>query len=258
MSFQNELTLSEARLKTAAKHLKKELTALTGEKFGHAESLQLISQALFSKPFEEVKALMAQCETADAVQPVSNAFNPVMLVSYGSETYLLNGADYIGMMAVGTDMEIPYRALYQQAVSLSVALGFEEDALRLIDLPEILPEDYEIDDLLKVVEALGYTRYEKPLIELIEEKASAALIEGHYTPYLLDGDWVGEAANEEDGCLSATVWHAECKESYEMYEFFFSLGDIGRAERVSDDEWLVPEGAFKRRIKLLTTLASGW
>jgi hypothetical protein len=253
MSFKNELTLTEDRLKTAAKYLKKEVALRTGEKMAHTESLQLISHALFSKPFEEVKALMARVSKFDHQ---FSGFNPVTLYGYGSEVFLVNGSEYVNMLCIGTDMEISFETLRNEAENLSRALGFDPESVRQIALPEILSDEYETDDVLKLAEYLGYTRFDRILLDKIES-ADFIFIDDRECKYRLNDDWIGTVASAVEGqgifCSECTdpIWFAETHEGHDLYEYFFTLSDIVNAKEVAPNEYVITSDGIESTITLV-------
>lgn len=256
MSFKNELTLNEARIKSAGAYLAAQITEFTGQKFSHMNGLQLISEALFSKSFEEIKALIerdAQAHGTESKQSVAG-FNPVFVVNYADQAYLFDGVQMFHNISGGINHPINNDGIIYRAKQVSHAYGFS-DEIRVVALPSILGPTPSTDDIQQLCQKMGYMDYEFPLIDLLSSyQVSHTKLNGHYSPHLLNGDWENDLISEVDdndgSADDISIWFAECQEGMDMYEFDFSFAEICAAKKINDSTWSAKSGELEVIIEL--------
>tara|TARA_B100000700_G_scaffold69353_2_gene76898 strand:- start:14265 stop:14999 length:735 start_codon:yes stop_codon:yes gene_type:complete len=227
------ITVSEKQFKNSAKRLKS-LLEEKNNSFSYNQCLQLLSQSLTSKPFEEVKSTLFNEENNQDI-------GSVVIFSYGSESILTSNGEYIKQLCVGSDDEITYNELYEIAELLA---NEKRTHIREFELPEILDNEWQIDDVIHLADILGYFKYKTPLIEIIEE-ANNILIEVNGLKFLapnnLNGDWYDTIEDTEN--FKDVVWFLEYQDQdFNFSEFYLTLQNIGNAKKISntnidDSQW---------------------
>ena len=229
------ITVSEKQFKSSAKRLKLLLDNQVSDKFSYNQCLQLLSQSLTDKPFEEIKATLFN----DKEQ--THDIGSVVIFHYGSESILTSEGDYVKQLCIGSDDEITYNELFEVAQILA---NEKRTFIREFELPQILDDEWQIDDVIHLAETLGYFSFEKPLIETIE-KTDNILIEVNGLRFLapnnLNGDWNDTIEDTEN--FKDVVWFLEYQDQdFNFYEFYLTLENIGNAKKISnsnidDPQW---------------------
>jgi hypothetical protein len=210
--------------------------------------LEALSQALWQKPYGEAKNTLFLSQSRSEKKGENRA-GRVHILHYGQEVILVLDGEYITGSFPGTDLETPFKAIEAQAQSLA---GAHDSFVRQVVLPEVLVDDYETDDIIRLSETLGHFRYDRPLIDCIEG-ADAIHVNGEHCPFGLDGDFEGDFSGSvemngfERSLQGHAVWHPEIDSQGDHYEFFFSLADLGRAVEINPGEWSVAESDSDNR-----------
>jgi len=172
-----------------------------------------------------------------------NKASSVLLLSYGSETVLTLNGQYVCSQGPGSDMEIPFAALSAQAVSLANQHGC---TVSQVELPELLGEDWEIDDVLELAGKLGYFRYEKPFVHLLSGTPLTVIYDGVAQVESLDDDHMDAIRCDIDSgepwrdvFERKLVWSPDFSKGFTSCELFFSYGELGRAEEIRPNVWRV-------------------
>lgn len=185
-----------------------------GKPVGFLFCLQAVSQALFGVPYEEAKATLLKDHDDSAPQP-----SPVWLLYYGTETVLTLHGNYVSSCAPGTDMETPLHALRAQATALARQYGA---TVRECQLPEILPDDWEMDALLKLADDLNLFLHADPLWCLLNESGHRFFFDGSHCAYGINDI----TQIDEDDFMSTVFWMVECENGFEDYLHFADLKHI--------------------------------
>jgi hypothetical protein len=210
------------------------------------ELLQLMSQAFFDKSFEELSTtlLVDTSETAVLIKKLLCDIPQVVLAYYGNETVLIVKGKYHVSRAIGTDMEIKLVDICNQADSMARTLGSKVD---YVYLPEILPDEWEYDDIVKLAINMGYGVVKESIFDLLDNNDIQIFINGSRADSQLCGEWKSEMASEYNASDDATdakehlVWLPEvnANNNNPFNEFFFTFEDLCNA-KYTKEGWLVP------------------
>lgn len=235
------LHLNETRFKAIATRFREDATR-RGFTTSHLSALQIMAQAIFGKPYEEIKPLLQDTATPEPATSIAGS-DIVTILHYGSEKLLMRNSEYITGNYPGTDMAIPDQAFNEQAHMLANQLG---TTLREVSLPSILAPGYETDDIIALAERMGDLQ-STPSIFSCFEQANIILLNGGFTVCGLNGDYVNEleavAENAEDDSEidNCCIWMPEYTEGFALYEFYVSFDQLCQA--TSDDggkTWHIP------------------
>lgn len=185
----------------------------------YTQSLQELSQILFSKTFEEAQVTLFKNE------------NPFTVVSYNNNFYIFE-----------------YKKFISSYNNLNSVQQFFENSCFLFDQKNIFHIPYigdlSFSKLVKYFKKYGVFDTKKSLILNIET-AKKIFIDDRFCEYHLNGDWIGEvetnAENEDEEPLNTCVWFAETNEGYDLYEYYISFEDILNAEYLDNNEWLIKQ-----------------
>lgn len=238
------IVISERQLKTTASRLTAAISQRIdgGESIGHAWLLNMLARGLFNKPYNEVRSTLLAAETA--ASELSNAAPRVVLLEYKSDVILTLNGEYVTGSFFGTDMEIPKSVLRSQADTLA---RLHDSQVAYVELPELLNEDWETDDIVDLAARLGYFASRRPLHEVIDS-GSLVVFKNCALREALNGDWYDDLTSRL-GCNEdwrsvigfGSVWSPEFHVGFDKYEMFFSLEDLGRAKEHSEGRWTVTE-----------------
>lgn len=238
------LTLDEARFKEITRRLTDTL-AQKDITLKHQSALQAMSQALFGKPYEEIKAtLLLDSAPAQA----SN----VTLIHYRGESILMLNGRYITGAFPGTDLETPYPILESQGHALASS---HDTTLKVMTLPEILAPDFETDDVIALANKMGFLSAHPSIFEMfdrVDTGEKAIFLDDMHCPFSLNSDYYSEleSALDEDGSEDdVTIWMPEMSTNEGFFEFFVTFGQLCQA--TTDDNgktWVVsqPDGESLR------------
>lgn len=225
--------LTQSKFKKMAHRLAREQRK-AGVDLPHQSVLQMLSRAIFDKPYEEVRATSFAPETQVA-QPVAQAVSAksvYTLLHYGNESILLKDGEYISGNYPGTDLFISERAFIENAKTLAGISGGELIHERL---PEMLPEGFETDDVIRLARKLGMLQGHDSIYNLIE--ASGVIkVDGRVTEYTLSGEYLSEietAFENGESPFDVCIWMPETTDKLGLHEYYFTLGELSRA-RTSD------------------------
>lgn len=232
------ITVSEKQFKSSAKRLKSLLDNQLTDKFSYNQCLQLLSQSLTDKPFEELKETLF-----NEKNKTTTNFSTVVILHYGSEAILTVDGAFVKQLCVGSDMEISFYELYNVA---KIMANEKNMTIREFNLPQISYDDWQIDDIINLAEKLGYFKYEKPLIDVIEDSQTIIFNNVFTGEFIaknnLNGDWEQEFDDPED--LSDVIWFLEhTTEDYRFFELYFTLKNIGNAVKIKgkNNQWLLKD-----------------
>lgn len=220
------LTISEKQFKNAAKRLRENhLNDST-----HAQSLQNLSQILFNKPFEEVKATLFNNENN------SPSDNKVFILSYGSEKILVENDSYITGLSIGTELAITEKQLFSMAESLAFT---NNTTLREITLPEILNEEYEIHEIINLAKYMGYFSEFGSIFDKFESCNTPLLMNN--STFGLDGDWIEqlESLPLDEDPKEHVIWAAEIGEPLTKFEIYISFQELCEATTQDGKTWIL-------------------
>jgi hypothetical protein len=236
-----------------------------GKPVGLAHCQQLLCRSLFDKPYEEVLTLLARDERAPVIASV-------YLLHYQQESLLATVDDgeftlhFIRDRGTASDIELPRADLNQCAARMA-----QERGCRLVevDLPPILGDAWEFDDMLTLAKAMGYGPRDRSLLTELECAAGPVFIGNMHSPYGLNGDWRSEVEDigdefseaQETGDYSDdprdhVIWYTDIELGMERYEFYFTLRELMRAEPVPGDtnSWTVTQETREGPVTHVVTL----
>lgn len=255
------ITLSQKKLRDGAQRLKtyladKDITR-NGKPIGANFCQQLLTVGLLDKPLEEVLKLLGS--TTPATQNINAG---VLVLSYGSDHVLVyrhtdadgtKSLQYYTSRAIGTDMEITEDAIYAQADTLAHTFN---TTVMSVQLPEILHDDWEYEDIIALATAMRYNETSQTLLDVLTDTDKKIFINGHHANYGLSDEWfrelpdVAESLYDEgeptfkDILAAVIAWMPEyTTEDHDLYEYFFSVDDLINATPVpnSKNTWRVEQ-----------------
>lgn len=207
----------------------------------HNQMLQYLSQALFSKPYEEVKETLLKPD-----------YIPVNKFICGYEHFLFVGDKciYRGKKQL-SDHKIS--ALIKKEKNMKswtqpdsfywIDMPYLVDG-KLINDPDIKPE---LQHVKQTARMMGFMD-DNHLINILENKAQSVLINNIHIPYLLNSDWKTDLYEEsfDNNNYQNIIWYAEAVANNEFYEWYFSLQDLNDAVyHENDDVWVVNGNIIK-------------
>ena len=220
--------MSEKHFKNSSARLRKRFEA-AGEIISHAQSLQELSNILFEKPYEEIKATILSQQSDQ-----KNAENTVIILQADAESILVVNGEYITGDFPGTDMNMGYANLSQMGDSLAHQ---HKTVLQYLPVPIADIEDFETDDIIKRAEKMGYFKSGSSLLKtLLTNNDLIFIVNGNRESYNLDGDWIEKI--EEEG-EEAVVWHMEHQSGFEQYEFFITFKELCEAQKIDEKTWVI-------------------
>lgn len=217
---------NENSFKKSAKNLSVEIEKRTGNKVSHMQSIQILSQALFSKPYEEIKeTLFKEKEEKQEV---------IVLVEAGSATILYDENGWVSGDYPGTDMCIGEKAFKKEAETLANKLNAK---LIQMQIPVADMEDYEDDDVFNRIQYMNLFHPEDSLIfQLAKCDFNMIVVNSMHCKNGLNSDWVTDVENDYHNC----IWYPEMKDDMGgFYEFFFSFEEICNSKKTGENEWLI-------------------
>lgn len=270
------ITLDEQKLLDSAHRVKdfmaKKGITQNGKPIGMALCRAMLTEGLLSRTYEALKETGA---LSDNATPATETEAPkVFLFWYGAEAVLARvtscddkrlptfSLEYVRCQGAGTDLEIGIDALRYEGNEMAKALN---STLFECNLPEVCGDAWEYEDVLRLAADMGYGQPTPRLLDVLAAHEGKQFIDGRESPYSIDGDWMDsivgtaeEAADEleeqgddRDGPDSYParwraiqrhiVWHAECREEHELYEYYFTLAQLCQA--TTDDggkTWHIP------------------
>jgi hypothetical protein len=237
------ISVTEAQLKTASSRLVKAVKARSdeGKSVSHAWMLEALSQAFWQKPYGEIKATILDNNPKESKgdPSLNNKAGRVHILEYGNEEILVLDREYVTGNFPGTDLEVPSDFIDKQAETLA---GSHGSFVKRVILPEVLPEDYETDDIINLADRLGYFQYRQPFIEAIDDCLEMYL-NGDSCGFGLDDgfegsfQWELQTTDFEELMEEHPVWMPEVFHAAVLHEYFFSLNDLGRAKEISPGHW---------------------
>lgn len=241
----SNIALSEAQMKKAAGRMKGMIAARVneGRAVSHAWMLECLSHGFFGKPYGEVRTtlLNAPDEGVVSTKKTGNVAPRVILIEYRSELILTVDGEYVTGSFPGTDLEIPKSAMRSQAENLA---HLNDSVVGFVELPELLPDDWETDDILELADRLGYFTYKTPFHELIE-RDPLVVFKNSAVRWGMDGDYLDNLKGEIEAKPWRSVvsqeiaWSPEFQSGADKYELYFSLQDLGRAKEVKPCHWVI-------------------
>lgn len=233
------LTLTEDKMKAGTKRLLAELrlAGVNVDSLGYNKALHVFSKALLDKPYEEIKGAYfdKQPKAVPQTQTEFDHHSVFILMCGSNEILVVNGA-YEMATNPGTDLEIPFHVLESQAENFANKWNVRCHHLRL---PEILGEPESDDEWVKLAADMGYFRREGSIFDQFE--ADHFFVNGLSTGYDIDPEWHA-ILEESDDPDSEIIWSPEAEEGFDKYEFYFTFGQLKRAQYRGHGEWVVPCG----------------
>lgn len=240
--------LTQEKFTKANKLLLKDLHSSLGidkSALSNNQLLQKLSQAFFSKPFEEIQKTIFN----ESNEVSDNGVSRVFIFHYGGESILsVDGCFDISTCEPGADghKKIEFNDLFSEAEKVAKKLNafpFSE-----VTLPEILESDWIEEDVITLAKKIGYFKYQTTLFGLIDSNTTKNFIDGEYVPFSLDGEWEEKMIGEheeypEEKIGDCFIWSAEVgtNKSPDFKEYFFTFNDICNAVLRDDGSWLIKE-----------------
>lgn len=223
--MKNPALLTIKKIKNSAKRLKTIINEIE-KPINYNQALQIQSQSLFAKSYEEIKETILKEKT-------ENTYNqPVFIFVYQSESIVVFNEEYVTQTNIGTESEISYKSLYSMAESLA---AINNTSVVKNSLPHVLNEDWEVEDVILLAKKMHFFNQHNIFLEL--ESDCKIFINDMHCPYALNGDWESEIEDNEDG-ENMCVWYPEMTHFDSFYEFFISFKDLCDAV-YSDGTWLI-------------------
>ena len=217
---------NENSFKKSANRLSSEIEKRTGNKVSHMQSIQILSQALFSKPYEEIKETI--------LKEQSEKQKVIILADVGGSTIIYDENGWINGSSPGTDMYLGEKAIRKEAETLANKLNAK---LIEMQIPVADMEDYEDDDVFNRIQYMNLFNPEDSLIFQLEKcDYNMIIVNSMHCKYGLNSEWVSEVENDYHDC----IWSPEMKDDMGgFYEFFFSFEEICNSKKTGENEWLI-------------------
>tara|TARA_B100000749_G_scaffold280513_1_gene277031 strand:+ start:4467 stop:5597 length:1131 start_codon:yes stop_codon:yes gene_type:complete len=266
------------------KFAEKHITRPNGKAIGQQACAEYLCQALFSKPYGEVKDMLEK--TSNSSQESSDICPrpEVYIFHYGSDAVLAQlvttGSNIRSEWVIekvrdrgtGTELETGLDDMKQRASALAKAKGTQ---FCEVTLPEILSSEWEYVDILNLATEMGYKTRRTNLLDVLMQDADKKLfINDLHCPYSLNGNWQSEVQevaeenlNDSDPSenldpLDHVIWHAETSSynGYDKFAFYYTPKELMQAEQVIGDPttWIVTDihDATQSRIQVIIVPSS--
>lgn len=237
------LNLTKESFKAAAKRMKSEL-AKRGLHVQSQSALQVLAKALYDKPYEELEATIL---TKSSKGKCAQSFNEqYTLLNYGGESILLKGLEYVTGNYPGTDLHVNESNFYGNALTIS------GNNLKEVDLPVILMDEHETDDVIDLAVGLGLIEGYPTIFDAIE-KSQSFTIDGTTCQYGVRGDYMQdmEIANSSgENPLDVNAWMPESIDQLHLAEYYFTFKELSQAKTEDGGKtWSVMEEKFTRVVE---------
>tara|TARA_R110001583_G_scaffold52147_13_gene162237 strand:- start:749 stop:1525 length:777 start_codon:yes stop_codon:yes gene_type:complete len=241
------VNINKGKIHSMARVIKQQLDkrSFTNEKDKNAGfnlCLQIASQSLFSKPYEEVLATLLK----NSSKPTSADLSRVIVLSYGIEHIITLDGEYVISSAPGTDMEISKEAILQQASSLA---AINDSTVKKFAVPEIAGDEWECGDVISIARKMGVFTYPITIFEMFEDSNTEVFIGNCHILYKLNGDWEDESqalVQGDEDPYDQVVWFPEyITEDMTKIEWSVTLGNLCEAKPIEGDAgwWVELDGA---------------
>jgi hypothetical protein len=235
----NTLNLNEDKFKDITANLLDSVTNHKGE-ITHSQMLQMLSQAIYSKPYEEIEKTLFEKKSKE-----------VLLLECNGSYFVFVGKKCI----LTSDKFIPATTIIKKVRKEKGMSKFNEKIV-FHPIPFVLDgksvKDYSEDNnltaeeentlkpktsqVLKTAKQLGY--FKKNLVSVLEN-AEKIFVNGMLSNYHLSDDIYAKVSEEGE---NACIWFPEMNVEDEYFEFFFTLKELSEAEYNSKDNvWYVTQ-----------------
>jgi hypothetical protein len=221
---------SERHFKASAKRLKNNLH------LGHSESQQVLSQALFAKPFEEIKETILKDQTL----PEPGIIGSVNIIDNGGEILLFINGKFNTATFRGTDNEQSIDTIYKMAQWYARDFNCSIDECHFDIDDELNISDVEYEDMELILGMEGIIK--TPLLAHLERFVSSSTFTIRYG----NGEFIanqGPSENWADLVQSndykddTIIWNPIFEK--EKRELSFSLKDFLTATILTSNTWCV-------------------
>lgn len=222
-------SITEKHFKNASTRLREKYLSM-GKSLTHSQSLQELSDILFQKPYEEIKATILNSNG----EKKNDNKNTVVILQAAEESILVVNGEYVAGDFPRTDMEMGYKNLWLMGQSIA-----KEKNTHLVHLPVPIYdiENFETDDVINRAEKMGLFNPEGSLLKTLLTKTDVIyMVNNIQNPYPMDGEWMEQV--EEEG-EDAIVWHMEMEKDYEKYEFYVTFKELCEAKKVDERTWII-------------------
>jgi hypothetical protein len=221
-------SITEKHFKKSSVRLRDKYLSM-GTEITHSQSLQELSNILFEKPYEEIKATVLSEKTS-----VKETRDTVIILQANEESILVVNGEYITGDFPGTDLNMGYNNLFQMGLSLAMQ---HNTFLQHLPVPIRDIEDFETDDIIKRAEKMGYFENERSLFKtLITNNDLVFIVNGNREPYSLDDDWISQVEEEGEDAL---VWQMETEKNSNKYEFYINFKELCEANKINEKTWII-------------------
>lgn len=193
-----------------------------------SQLLQYLSQALYSKPYEELKETLP-----------NEKMETVYILSHGSAFYFA----YKSTLTFLVDFQAASKDVLEKSVLTKIKnkkVLFKHYTLPFLNRHgEVVENDKSnFNDALYLATIMGFINKKITLLDVLDE-SSLFSINGEVFKYSIDGDWFDKVESEG---IDAVIWHIDFHTSnFEYFEYFFTLKDILEAEQISETSWRINE-----------------
>lgn len=249
----NTLNLNEDKFKDIAANLLDSVTNHNG-KITHSQMLQMLSQAIYSKPYEEIEKTLFEKKLKEVLLFECNGTYFVFVGKkcifisdehISTETIIKKVRKEKGMAEFNEKIvshPIPF-----VIAGKSVEDYVEDNNLTAEEEKSLKPKTSQV---LKIAKQLGY--FKKNLVSVLEN-AEKIFVNGMLSDHHLSDDIYAKVSEEgEEAC----IWYPEMNVENEYFEFFFTLKELSEAEYNSKDNvWYVTQKYGNEKIiRLIKTM----
>jgi len=251
-SIMHSINIDTDKLKSIARTLLSELekrdAIISGKKANYNACLQMASMGIFNKPYEEVKALLTSGAHTKAT-PVSmyhisdiqvvpshnvneDTVPRVMMFHDGDEYVISLDGKFFSAQFKGGVHELNDEEIFEKA---RAAAQVTECVVPVVHhLPPVLAENSDYDAAIDLAEKMGYFKYKRTLLDLLDDPDTNVFINGNYIHDKLNGDYRLEM-EEADDPYEHCIWMPEWQVGHEQFEMYISFDEICSALPVDGD-----------------------
>ncbi|MBM25352.1 MAG: hypothetical protein CL760_06615 [Chloroflexi bacterium] len=235
----NTLNLNEDKFKDITANLLDSVTNHHG-KITHSQMLQMLSQAIYSKPYEEIEKTLFEKKLKEVLLFECNG---TYFVFVGKKCIFISNEHIPTETIIKKVRKEKGMAEFNEKI-VSHPIPFVLDGKSVKDYSEdnnLTAEEEETlkpktSQVFKIAKQLGY--FDNNLISVLEN-AEKIFVNGMLSAYHLSDDIYAKVSEEgEDAC----IWFPEMNIEDEYFEFFFTLKELSEAEYNSKDNiWYVTQ-----------------
>lgn len=216
----------------------------------HAQMMQTLSQAMYSKPYEEIKETILSQQEKETKSISQN-----YIIYSGTKGFCLNGKNLVSVGEYNSDIVNEFILFSSPKICYIPDFQFDEYGFTN-------NEAFEISFF--IAEKMGYFSYHKTIFQDIDD-AELILLDHIPMQYRLDGEWISEVVSENNDIfydfkdydkeqkesfmldletslkpvLDHIVWHDEFDYNNNLIEIYLTFNDLCKATPTKNSSWKI-------------------